>query len=130
MTFARIVLGLAGLSFAGYGVACLVDPDVAANYIGMQLGNVSTTVEVIAMYGGLQIGVGVAFLACIAPPRVAGGLRLLALLVGSLAVARGIGIALHGTGGSYNAGAVAFELFFVVLAVVALQRVRTAEAPA
>src|SRR3972149_52498 len=68
MLFARLILIVTGLAFASYGFACLVSPPLVAQYSGMELPTVSAITEVVAMYGGLQLGVGLLFIVCAAHP--------------------------------------------------------------
>jgi hypothetical protein len=124
MTFAKVLLGLNGLMFLGYGVACLIYPSLPAGYAGMELPNASAANEVVAMYGGLQFGIGVLFLrAAMRPTLISSGLLAMALLLGSLATARAFGLLVHGSS-PYNLGAFFYESISAVLAVVAWQRLR------
>jgi len=129
MTFAKVLLGFNGLIFAVYGAVCLVVPSLPAGYAGMDLPGASATTEVVAMYGGLQLGLGLFFLRAIARPELLDeGLFVMALLIGCLASARAIGLLVHGTT-EYNVGAVAYEATTAVLAVVAWKRLRSATEP-
>jgi hypothetical protein len=121
MTFGRIVLGITGLAFAGYGLVCLFVPTLVADYSGMLLPDASALTEVVAMYGGLQTGMGALFLfAALRPAHLREGLFVLTVLVGSLAFARSMGLMAHGAT-PYNLGAVVYELTTTALAVIALR---------
>ncbi len=63
---ARIFLGITAAVFIGYGLVCLASPEVVANATGMNLATSTASVEVRAMYGGLQTAVGL--LAALAHP--------------------------------------------------------------
>mgnify|MGYP002850693092 FL=1 len=122
MLLGRIVLILTGASFAGYGVACLLNPELPAGYIGIELSGVSGTVEVVAMYGGLQGAFGLlCFYLAAAPERVRSGLILVLVICGGLAFGRGFGLLVHGTS-SYNLGALAYEMTTTALAGLSVRR--------
>lgn len=121
MLFARIVLVVTGLAFASYGFACLVSPSLVAQYSGMELPTVSAITEVVAMYGGLQLGVGLLFLACAAhPTRTTLGLVVMVAVVGSLAMGRSIGLLVHGSS-QYNLGALVYEGTTALAGLLALR---------
>ena len=105
MTFARIVLGLTGALFGLYGLACLFVPAIVAQYSGIVLPDASARTEVVAMYGGLQMAMGVLFTYCaVRPAHLRVGLVSMVVLVGGLAMARAFGILVHGAS-AYNVGA-------------------------
>jgi hypothetical protein len=130
MNWVSVFLWLNGLTFVGYGLACLGMPSLPAHYAGLELATPSGTVEVMAMYGGLQTGFG---LLLIVGARDVGrrGTILLALAVvaGGLASARLLGIAFVGPS-DYNLGALVYESLTALLAVAALRGARKAEAAA
>jgi hypothetical protein len=87
----------------------------------MELPNASALTEVVAMYGGLQIGVGGLFLyAATRSEYLRLGLFVLAGLIGSLAIARSIGLLVHGASG-YNLGALGYEMTTSLLALLAIK---------
>ena len=59
MMIARIFLGLQAVLFIPYGIYCLVDPGMLAGSAGLTATTVTGTIELQAMYGGLQVAVGV-----------------------------------------------------------------------
>jgi len=121
MTLARIVLGVSGLLFAGYGFACLISPDLPAGYAGIELPGASGATEVVAMYGGLQLAMGILFLRTAAvPANVMLGLIVLVTLVGGLALGRAFGLMVHGAS-EYNIGAIAYEASTTILGVVSIR---------
>jgi len=121
MRWIPLYLWFNGLVFAGYGLACLVMPALPAGYAGLGLETTSGTVEVVAMYGGLQTGFGVMLmLGARDPSRREVVLLAVACVVGGLALARLFGMAVHGPS-PYNLGAVAYETTTAVLALVALR---------
>ena len=62
MKLARFVLLFTAVSFIGYGIACLLLPNMVGNLSGLGLQMVSGRTEIHAMYGGLQTGLGLFFL--------------------------------------------------------------------
>lgn len=130
MVWVQVLLWVNGLAFIGYGVACLFVPALPAGQAGFDLGTASGTVEVIAMYGGLQTGFGVFLILGALEPSLRRTVVLaLAVVVGGLATARLFGLALHGPS-TYNLGAVGYEATVAVLATWALRRAASVEAPA
>jgi hypothetical protein len=130
MTFARVLLGLTGLMFAGYGLACLFIPSLPADYSGIALPNASAITEVVAMYGGLQTAIGALLLYfAAAPERVSTGLFVLVILIGGLGLSRAFGVLIHGAT-PYNLSAMAFELTTALLGVIAMRGTKRQEVPA
>jgi len=130
MSWMQILLWVNGAAFVGYGLACIVSPGLAAGYAGFELGGVSGTVEVIAMYGGLQTGFGVLMILGAAKPGMRDtALWALAVVVGSLAAGRLIGLVVHGTS-AYNFGALGYEVTVSILAAIALRQGASAPAEA
>lgn len=128
MLFSRILLGLTGLAFAGYGIYCAYDLDMIVRLTGLAFRMPSAAVESLAMYGGLQTGIGLLFLNSALNPRLtAYGLVAMLFVMGSLAVGRALGISIDGLD-DYNQGALVFEGTSALLAAVAIwleRRART-----
>ncbi|MGI9292458.1 MAG: DUF4345 family protein [Pseudomonadales bacterium] len=119
MWFSRLILAISGLAFGAYGVYCTANPHFAAKQIGYAMSNSSEVVEVMAMYGGLQLALGLIFLFCAVKQQwIIPGLACVAICTLCLASTRGIGISLHGAD-NYNLGALAYEASSAVLATVA-----------
>ncbi len=121
MLLARILLLFNGAAFALYGIGCIFSPLLVADYAGMELPGPDALTEVVAMYGGLQTGIGILFLYHgLQPARIQSGLVLVVVLLGSLALARTLGLLIHGIT-PYNLGAVLFESLSVLLALLAMR---------
>lgn len=120
----KFVLWASGLIFTGYGIACLLTPELAAGYAGLEITNGDAYVEMGAMYGGLQAGFGIYVLMCaLRPTMQRNGLLLIAVVIGCLGTARlYTSFDADWLVGSYTWGAMAFELTTSVLAIVALKR--------
>lgn len=119
----RIFLGFTGLAFAGYGVVCLVSPDVVADAAQLGLASDVARAEVRAMYGGLQIAVGGLALAGLLRPALRpGALLALACVFAGLAGGRLVGLVVESAPGAYNGAAFAYEAVSAVLAVALWRR--------
>jgi hypothetical protein len=120
----KILLYLAGLIFAGYGLACLINPEIATGAAGLAATNGDGLVEIGAMYGGFQTGFGLFCLLCARRAEyTAAGLWALLLGIGLLAVGRGYhALVAADPLSAYSYGAIAFEALITVLAAVALLR--------
>ncbi len=55
----RMILGLLGLMWAGYGAWCFADPGMLRDVAGVSASRASGSVDLRATYGGLQMAVGV-----------------------------------------------------------------------
>ena len=131
MAWVTVFLWANGLVFVGYGLACVAFPALPADYAGFALGSTGGTVEITAMYGGLQAGFGALILVGARDVEQRRGVLLAMLIViGSLAAARVIGMILHGTS-PYNLAAGGYEIATALLALIALRsRPGAAEQPA
>jgi hypothetical protein len=114
---ARVFLGLSALVWLPYGIYCFLVPHSLADAAGVVSSSPTGSTELRAMYGGLQVGIGL--LAGIGVVRASlrrPALVALAFLTGGLVTTRLFGAALDGGVSSYTATAVAFELTSVVFA--------------
>lgn len=137
MLFARIITGWTGLIWFGYGLWLIYDP-TQLSYMGMEFNHWSVTVEVFAMYGFVEAGLGIfAFLGAFRPQHYLRANVVLWLLVFTgLWVGRLIGIGLYdgdytltfgaaGLPAGYNPGTTYFyELPFSVLFAIAWWKLR------
>ncbi|MEZ4220509.1 MAG: DUF4345 domain-containing protein [Polyangiaceae bacterium] len=98
---ARGVLALAGLVFLGVGVAFLLSPESMAAHIDLQLSSVNAKNDVRAMYGGVNAGLSLFFLACAARRSwLAAGLFAAMLCCVGLAAGRVASLVMDGTPGA------------------------------
>jgi hypothetical protein len=124
MLFSRILLGITGLAFAGYGLFCAYDLNIVLRTTGLAFLEPSAAVESRAMYGGLQTGLGLLWLNSAVNKRMTPyGLVAMVFVVGCLALGRALGIWNDGID-DYNRGALIFESASAVLAAIALWRER------
>jgi hypothetical protein len=130
MAFARIWLALNGVLFLVYGLVCVVAPNLPAGYAELVLPTATARTEVSAMYGGLQAGLGALLCwSAMRPERVAHGLVVLVVLIGSLALGRAYGIVANGAT-AYNVGAIVYEATAAGLGFVAWRLVTARSVPA
>lgn len=117
----KIVLWATAIIFIGYGVVCFIDPQVPAAYSGLSFTHADSRIEVAAMYGGLQAGLGLfCLIAALRPEHTRAGLLMVVCLVGGLAVTRSITFVLTGDPvTSYTYGAMGFEALTAILAAIA-----------
>ena len=120
----RILLFGVGLIFAIYGFVCLTQPEAATRYSGLVLTGAKAEAEVAAMYGGLQIGLGVLFLAgTFRSQYLYVGLVAMVVTLGSLALGRGFGLVVYGLS-TYNLAAFAFETVASILGILSLRQLQ------
>lgn len=102
--FPLVVLVLGAIGFALFGVKWLVNPTGMATPLGIILTNGDATSDARAVYGGMELGLGL-FLAysAIAPARRTQGLAAAAITLAGLGLSRSIGILAAGavTSGTY-----------------------------
>ncbi|QFU75747.1 DUF4345 domain-containing protein [Halioglobus maricola] len=118
------LLWATAIIFGAYGMACFIDPNLPANYAGLQISNGDAYAEMGAMYGGLQFGFGLFCGICAFRPSLyRAGLMLLVTAIGCLAAAR-----LYSAWdadflvGVYTWGALAFETLVALVAARCLWR--------
>jgi hypothetical protein len=123
----RAFLGLVALIFIAYGAACGLDPSLPARLAGLSIAAADGYAEMSAMYGGLQIGVGLFLvLGALQPLLQRPALVLLVIGIGFLAAFRGIGVLRsEDVVTAYSWGALAFETAVTAIAAgLLLQRSR------
>lgn len=89
---ARALVAMTALIYAGIGTWTLLDPFGALDRVGVAAVDSRGEVELRAMYGGLELGMALFLLWCLASPeRVRAGLMASTLTVGGLGLVRAIG---------------------------------------
>ncbi len=132
MIFSRVVLGLVGALYVGFGVWGLWAPAAVTAMTEIQLTTPTAVTDGRAVYGGLTAGLGVLFLlAAVRRADVWTGLVALFLTLVFPVAARLLGIALDGGGTPATFKVMQGELLFLALSGVALvrERNRPVEAP-
>lgn len=121
----RALILIAALITAGFGVWLLINPMALAG-VGIPADSPIARVEIRAMYGGLELGIAAFLLWCAAVPawrRV--GLVAAALMVGGIALGRGLGILLEGGAEPLMWFFFAIEAVYTACAVACLKRPAT-----
>jgi hypothetical protein len=120
---ARIFLGLFGLVSIPYGVFCFLRPGFLEDVAGVAATSTTGTVELRAMYGGLQAAFGaLALLGALRPAFVHTALLTTAFLCAGLGLARLLGAIAAGEVSSYTAQGLVFEFGVTAIAVGLLRR--------
>ena len=120
----KVVLWFSAVVFGGYGIVCLISPELPAGYAGLIIDSGDARIELAAMYGGLQTAFGVfCLLGALRNDLYRPALISIVLLAGGLALAR-LYSTLTGseTVGSYTYGALVFEFTTAILAALALRK--------
>lgn len=122
--FSRIVSGTIGLTLLLYGVFCATAQPNALDFIGYQTANADAQIEFLAMYGGVQIGVGVfALTAAFNSDYTKATCLLLTIIFFLLAASRFIGIVIYGDYGDYTIIGVVFEVIAAIMSYIAYRKI-------
>jgi hypothetical protein len=121
-----VVLMIGGLSFLGFGGACLFWPESLLSGIGIATTTLEAQAEIRSMYGGLELGLGILLLSCFAPARQHFGLLLSVASFGGLGLARLISMLALGVSTPFLLFALIWELLIAVLALLALRKQKPA----
>ena len=96
----RIVLIVMGILWVLFGVLGLISPAVVVGGLGIELPTADAVTDVRAIYGGLQIGIGLYFFYCSRSAElIRPGLIALALIAAGFGVGRSFGILVDGARG-------------------------------
>ena len=89
MKISRLVLGLTGASFIGFGIASTFWPEAMAGFVELRLSTTTAKVDFAATYGGFELGFGIfLLLAFLRPPWTEAGLWAGLLALGGFAAVR------------------------------------------
>ncbi|MCG8592495.1 MAG: DUF4345 family protein [Proteobacteria bacterium] len=115
-----------------YGVWCAFQPGFLAESIGLTATTPTAETEIRAMYGGLQMGVGIlGGWAAWRPEHASGALAALVCLAGGLFAVRLLAAVATADTAAYTLAALAFEIVIAGCALAFLVRARAAaESPA
>ena len=120
MTIARLFLGLQALLFTAYGLYCLVNPESlsASAWAGIEATTITGTIELQAMYGGLQTAIGALCLVGLLRANYErAALTALLFLFAGLAVVRvSLGLT-HADYSDYSLFAMGFEILCLAFLV-------------
>lgn len=125
---ARALLLLNGGYLALAGPVFAIRPTLVTDVAGFEFAGADATTEARAVYGGMQLGLGLAFLFCANAPRwrAAGALTSFAFF-GGLGMMRLLGVALDGSRGAYTIVALVWELGCAIVYAHALRNLHPVE---
>jgi hypothetical protein len=126
---ARIFLAIFGLLSLLYGIYCFLQPGFLAEFAGVGALSTTGTVELQAMYGGLQAGFGaLALFGALRPAYAPTILLATAFQCAGLGTFRLLGALGAGEFSAYTSQGIAFELGSTLIALV-LWRAASQSAP-
>ncbi|QQD18409.1 DUF4345 family protein [Spongiibacter nanhainus] len=119
----QLFLGFSALVWAGYGLYCFMVPTALADMNVITAASATGTVEIKAMYGGLQTALGVlALMGLLRSAMIKPALTALAFATGGLFIARSLGALMAANFSAYTSGALVFELLATLIAVWLLKK--------
>ena len=119
----RVILGLLGLMWAGYGAWCFADPGMLRDVAGIFASRTTGSVDLRATYGGLQMAVGVLLVAgALSAAMTRQVLLTYGVLCAGIGLARLLAALLESEWSGYTVGAICFELGSALAALVLLSR--------
>jgi uncharacterized protein DUF4345 len=115
---ARVFLALSGLIWLPYGVYLFFSPGYLADAAGIVSTTATGQIELRAMYGGLQAGIGaLAFAGALRPAWMRPALFAGCFLFGGLALSRSLAALATGEVSPYTAFGLCFEWISTALAI-------------
>lgn len=120
----KLILWISAIVFIAYGLVSLFSPDVPAGFAGLIMSNGDAYAEISSMYGGLQTGIGLfCVLAATRPEYYRGGLAVLVIGIGALAIARLLGLVFSAEPvTAYTYGALVYESVTAIVAATVWRR--------
>ncbi len=113
----RVFLIFSGLIWSLYGAYIFVEPGFLAEAAGVSSASPTGTIELRAMYGGLEFAIGLLLLAgAFRPGLTRPALLTLVFLCAGLAFARLIAVLPLGEFSDYTVGALVFEFSLTLIA--------------
>jgi hypothetical protein len=123
----RIFLALETLIWLPYGIYCFLVPASLAATAGVAFQSPTGSTELRAMYGGLQVAIGVlAMVGGLRDTMTRPALLALAFLCSGLGSARLLGVLIDGGLSAYTISGLVFELLSATIAIGLLRTTRLA----
>ena len=120
---ARVFLALSAAVWLPYGLFCFVQPGALAEIAGVTAASATASIELRAMYGGLQTAIGLlALLAVFRPPLRRPALVMLGFLCAGLGLSRLGGAVIDAEVSAYTGVGLAFEFVSASLSAWLLSR--------
>ena len=129
MKIRKLILGYYAVLFVAFGILGLVMPSMVSTLIHYDISSPGATMEFMATYGGLFLGVGGFMFYCI-KSNTQTGLVCVLLTMGAMLISRIIGLGLHSGADYIQYIYLAGELFTILLVGFMLAkpiRTRTAD---
>jgi len=125
MTFPRVVLGLTGAVFVTLGLGFLVAPEGLLGLMKIQVSPERALTEVRAMYGGLELGLGVFFIVAVFRERwIRAALGAQFLILGGMGSTRFLAMLFSGRTDRLMLALAVAELIGAVLGIGAFGQAR------
>lgn len=110
MKFAKAFIAITGLMFAYYGAYLIVDPKQLVEIANFSIPENTALTEIRAMYGGLQLAIGLFMLICCKQNQLVRPCLLFMLLAFlCLAATRTLGLLIDPVDSGYNLSATIYE---------------------
>lgn len=124
----RLFLAYLALAWLGIGGYLLLDPGALEAYAGVAAVSVEGSIELRAMYGGMELAIGLSALWALWRPRWSAHVLFLnGVVAGGIAGGRILGAVLAGHVSIYTLSALSFELSAVALCWIFAKRLRSGE---
>lgn len=124
----RLFLSYLALAWLGIGGWLLLEPAALDAYAGVAATSVDGTIELRAMYGGMELAIGLSALWALWRPRWACHVLFLnGVIAGGIGAGRLLGAVLAGSASVYTLSALSFELSAVALCWVFAKRLRSGD---
>ena len=118
----RILLLVLAVGWTPYGMYCLAFPEFLGPIAGVEATTATAVAELRAMYGGLQIAVGLsALVGFLRSDYIEKALWVQVVAVGGIGSGRLVGVLVGGDLSGYTLGALIFEWVTFALCVAALR---------
>ena len=114
MKIRKLILGYYAVLFIAFDILGLAMPSMVSTFIHYDISSPGATMEFMATYGGLFLGIGGFMFYCI-KSNLQTGLVCVLLTMGAMLISRIIGMGLHGGADYIQYIYLAGELFTVVL---------------
>jgi len=120
--FPKSVLAFSTLAFIGIGISFIAFPESLLEVVGIHAPAGSPLTDIRAIYGGIDLGVGLFLLYCLVRSEVRLGLIASALILFSLAAGRSVGLVLDGEQDAITFYLLAVEVLGGALSAIAVTR--------
>ena len=118
MKYAKFFIAITGLIFFSYGAFLIYDPKQLINIANFSISENTALTELRAMYGGIQLALGLFMLACFRHERlIPPCLLLMSLVFFCLAATRTLGLIIDPADSGYNFNATIYESFSAIISI-------------